>query len=219
MSNGFIGYNPDQAKRDLEKFYEAMKNIDLKYRNSVVMFVEKLRSHWGSPRAVEFSKTKFNVFPESFQFFQNSTQNIIDSAVRAIQILAQNNGSYFDCNLIFKNEADEYDFHLEANVDLGNAILVGMDIPNVVFAIQDFEEDLSNVISMLNNLNCNLAVYDTTGDLVVAYQTQIKNMVNNIYDLLSNIKSELEFNIDIERQNLDSAVKESADLFGFNNNR
>lgn len=174
MSDGWTGINIDSVKGELDAFREAANEAQQFYRDAFCLFNYDLKLLWASEKAVEFNSRLLRL-GWSTTWVGNEANKILDSATKAAQFMARQNGADFSYS--YNPIVGENSY--EALEEERNGIR-GMNIPLAKVALDTFEENFQKFITMMDNLPMNFSLLDPAGELLATYKRMVNYIVNTI---------------------------------------
>lgn len=206
MSN-FTGYSPQEAKKNIQDFYNITRSAVYRLNHAYENFFRDLYLDWSSPKAVEFNQ-KYNVtLSEQIQFFSDTIEKVVDSAIEAYNANALANGGA----MVF---IDRTPFPQTRGINLIEVTyggLVGMDVIGVQVDLEHYQTSVDEVFTILDNLPMNIAFYDPDGAQAAAYKEAITNARNKVYDEVSNLIKDIEGAIEEETKKVEDAASNASE--------
>lgn len=179
MADGWTGLDVNTVKAQLRTFDEEMNKIISTYSDAFELFNNDLYVTWGSEKAVQFNKNlgSFSTYKSDFCEIRNK---ILNAAVSAAKFMAQHNGTTFDYSVAFMGTSTDVK-------ELKNEIngVIGMNIPLAKLALETFTSTCNQIITDLDNLPIDFALYDPSGDMQKAYKDLVLNRTQNLSTALN----------------------------------
>ncbi len=221
--NGFTGFNPEVAKKDIAYYYE---NIEAAI-DAIVACTENLfgglEGSWCSPKALEFSKVAFPELFSTLAYFIDNSYDTYNSLVAAYNIIAAKHGAETitseDVRGIGNLNSEQIE-NIMYDEWGGNPYLhaadpatgaVGMNIKAVEAALIQFDADKDSVSKCLQQIPSEIAFYDASGSQQMAFKTNVEKFVNAFSDLFSKITEAIKEGTNTEKDNVALAASQSAD--------
>ena len=210
MENGFIGMDPELARRNIEDFRNAMEQVELHYTIAINRLFEDLSKTWASLRAVDFFNEYRPKVNDVSTLIWTSKDSISQGAVRAYNSMANAVGErlitdeYYDDNATYATEMP-----LAVFVD-NIAGKVGMNV-NLVKNdfLPAFEKSVELIYECIDNVPNSIALYDDESLQSGTYATNVTNVKNNISELVEDIKLAISAAILKESDNIMLAKQQS----------
>lgn len=203
----FTGYGPQEAKKNIQDFYDVTRSAIYRLNHAYENFFRDLYSDWASPKAVEFNQ-KYNVtIAEQIQFFSDTIEKVVDSAIEAYNSNALANGGA----MVF---IDRTPFPQTRGINLKEVTyggLVGMDVIGVQVDLEHYQTSVDEVFTILDNLPMNIAFYDPDGAQAAAYKTAIKTASDKVQTEISNLIKDVQLAIEEETKKVEDAASNASE--------
>ncbi len=183
MGDGWTGVDLNQARADLDRFHNMVKELDMYANDAISTFSDVLAENWFSYTAAH--STIIGTLSTIGGFIDGIDKTIIEKAVSAIQTLASSNGATFmyepeglvrGAHPIYVTEhgfggaAFDVSNHCKETGPNGE---MGMNKAKVSVGLNELTQKINSVCNNLDNLPTNIALYDPSGDLANAFKTAI----------------------------------------------
>ncbi len=209
MEDEFSGLDLDVCKRQLREWLDATNSIFIKGGKVVKLFNSALVLNWYSPVAKEKSSVLKGYFSDMRGALDSMFNKVYKNAVGSIRYLAMKNGESFEAwgeNGFSSGGNNFYDLtwiDLEERGPKGT----GMNKSRVTTSIlPDFCTGMEDVISSLDDLPMDLAVYDEKGNILATYQDLIKTCKEKVAECVENVKNEITSVVGTEVDNITLGV-------------
>ena len=197
MGDGWTGINIGQVIHDLAAFRDAIGAAQKKYIEAYTEFESILYDAWASPQAQAFQDYLVQLQYYGRGIGANGNE-ILESATDAARTLATSNGATFPFS--YEKLIEDVGWPLVLEESKGG--VVGMDVARVKAAYDAFKGQSEGVITLLDSLPMNFAVFDPSGDLVATYKNKIDFVRNSLENALNNTTAKVNSVIAEEEQSI-----------------
>lgn len=204
MSN-FTGFNPAVAKNEITNFYRMMNSIENDYYLGAYYLFMNLRDIWCSEKAIEFYNNNAQKTMDLDNDFINEINTITSKAIEAYNKIALSNDTMaFNDPFVPSNLDVNRDYEAEScfpilNASDPNSGIVGMNVKEVESELKTYMSSMNKVVSSLDDVPTEIALFDPDGSLQEAYRSLIDKMKGKIPERITSVKNEIQAAINTEQ--------------------
>lgn len=204
MSN-FTGFNPAVAKNEITNFYRMMNSIENDYYLGAYYLFMNLRDIWCSEKAIEFYNNNAQKTMDLDNDFINEINTITSKAIEAYNEIALSNDTMaFNDPFVPSNLDVNRDYEAEScfpilNASDPNSGIVGMNVKEVESELKTYMSSMNKVVSSLDDVPTEIALFDPDGSLQEAYRSLIDKMKGKIPERITSVKNEIQAAINTEQ--------------------
>ena len=217
MSN-FTGFNPAVAKNEITNFYRMMNSIENDYYLGAYYLFMNLHDIWCSEKAIEFYNNNAQKTMDLDNEFINEINRITSKAIEAYNKIALSNDSItFNDPLVPSNLDVNKDYDAESCFPTLNSAdpssgIVGMNVKEVEGELNAYLSSMDKVVSSLDDVPTEIALFDPDGSLQEAYRSLIDKMKGKIPERISAVKSDIQDAIKTEQDTTILAKQQAAEI-------
>ena len=232
--DGFTGFNPTEARNNIETTTEKLSNIlcdgIISETNNFFGLVSKF---WASPKAIEFGEKYTSELDTISRHFLLLIRSFSKKAVEAYDSYARVNGTPAFSGE-FADKANNF-VDLINETDANGETVIGTLYGELDLAAVQFKENLAGVVgintleidnvcddffnvkvpailSLFDEVNMSVAFYDPSGEVAAAYQNEVKALKEEASELFTNMANDIKQAIETERNTVMIAATQSADI-------
>ena len=210
--DGMTGFNPGEAKEQIEKFYYSgiVACIAL-YDAYYYDFFDNLYAVWASPKAVEFGIKYAPIMQMSIYSNIEMFKNIARKAGNSYNIIATANGENgidVDLDIDFLH----VNFELNTSLSAERDGIVGMNFMQVKLALAAFEHSIKKYYSQLDGLPLDIAFYDPDGSQKEAYKSLIEKSKKEVTEIVNSVKADIQAAMEEEENTILLAKQKSTEI-------
>ena len=208
----FTGFNPTQAKTDLEALSHDLRLVKGKLWSAFDYIVgqtkDGLSDVWASPNAKEFGATYIPQIADLINGYLKDIHAILSSTARAVDIVGSSNG--YVINLSGDYSAPALEEYYPQTFKEEKDGIVGMNVAVAKIAVSSFNEEIKDTLNTLDGIDLHtIALYDPEGSMQEAFKTVLTTLKTNIEELVSSINSAITSAYETEENNI-RVAKDSA---------
>lgn len=225
-NDGFTGFNPELAKKNIQDYNEEVLNLIIALRQGFGYLFSELKYKWCSPKAVHFANEFIPKICQCDIDITTANYNIMLNAKEAYNLMARANGSGL---IVLDEDIVSSDAHpIESNVNGREEFLasygilplepshpinggVGMNIQLVKSVIHEFELKMVNALDSLRSLPTEIALFDAENAQQYAYKSTINRFVDRYEHLFGEILDAIKNDIELEQDNILLAKKQATE--------
>ena len=205
---GFTGFNPDEAKANIDNFENHHYDANVMFYDAMVKLFDGLSIFWCSPNAVKFDNKYRPIIEAIYDELINNMNIICRNAAHAFNHLAEAN-SCSDRIDLSKYETGNWLIELKELKEKNDLGVVGMNKLQVKNVVSTFSNEINATADKLDYLPSAIAFYDDGGEMQAAFDQKIQTAKNKVINTMRDMRDEINTAIMEEQNTIDLAKKQS----------
>lgn len=192
------GFNPEQAKRNINDTTSALYKIMDEYASTSFAFFLDLSIKWASPKAKEFGDKYQPMVKDAALDIYKLEFSLSNNSIAAYDALATSNGyptfrgdnGPYETSVMIMNEELDY---LESDKLFKEDFYgtVGMNVLQAKEILANYSANVNSLVQSLGDVPVEIAFYDPGSEMASAYRNAVEKIKEKILSTTQSIETDV----------------------------